>query len=127
MYRRGGNLPPATYRVLSRIINRRSVGRIRCSGGNLPPTGPQGRSRGTFVFVTTNAKTFVVVLGDVIQPKELYSLRGQPLAGAGVAMNHRRYIVPYMGWYHTTAQVVLGTWRAADCRWNYGVIVPGNQ
>ena len=27
-----------------------------CSGGNLPPTGPQGRSRGTFEFVTPNAK-----------------------------------------------------------------------
>ena len=92
MYRRGGNLPPATYRVLSRIINRRSVGRIRCSGGNLPPTGPQGRSRGTFVFVTTNAKTFVVVLGDVIQPKELYSLRYQPRRGAGTVTNITRAV-----------------------------------
>ena len=31
-------------------------------------------------------------------------------------MNHRRYIVPYMGAYHLPAQVVFDTWRAADCR-----------
>ena len=31
-------------------------------------------------------------------------------------MNHRRYIVPYMGAYHSPAQVVFDTWRAADCR-----------
>ena len=42
-------------------------------------------------------------------------------------MNHRRYIVPYMRWYHSPAQVIIATWRAADCRWNYGVIAPGNQ
>ena len=29
-----------------------------------------------------------------------------------VAMNHRRYIA----WFHSTAQVAVGTWRAADCR-----------
>ena len=33
-----------------------TVARNGCSGGNLPPTGPQGRSRGTFEFVTLNAK-----------------------------------------------------------------------
>ena len=27
-------------------------------------------------------------------------------------MNHRRYIA----WYHSTAQVLFETWRAADCR-----------
>ena len=29
-----------------------------------------------------------------------------------LAMNHRRYI----GWFHSTIQVVFETWRAADCR-----------
>ena len=52
-----------------------------CSGGNLPPTGPQDRNRGTFVFVPSNAKTFVVVLGGTVQQNGLYSQRGQPLAG----------------------------------------------
>ena len=35
--------------------------------------------------------------------------------------------VPCFGWYHSTAQVIRPTWRAAGCRWNYGVIAPGNQ
>ena len=33
-----------------------------------------------------------------------------------MAMNHRRYIVPYIRRYHSPAQVIYGTWRAADCR-----------
>ena len=44
-------------------------------------------------------------IGDTIQPHGLYLLHG-------MAMNHRRYIA----WYHSTAQVAVGTWRAADCR-----------
>ena len=31
-----------------------------CSGGNLPPTGPQGRSRGTFVSATAKPETPVI-------------------------------------------------------------------
>ena len=37
------------------------------------------------------------------------------------------HLVSYIGSYHLTEQVVIDTWRAADCRWNYGVIAPGNQ
>ena len=33
-----------------------------------------------------------------------------------MALGQRRYIVPCMGWYHSTAQVVFDTWRAAGCR-----------
>ena len=58
-----------------------TVVRNGCSGGNLPPSGPQGRNRGTFVFVSSNAKTFVIVSGGTIQPNGLYSPRSQPLAG----------------------------------------------
>ena len=42
---------------------------------------------------------------DSIQPHGLYS-------GRCMAMNHRRYIA----WYRSTAQVIIATWRAADCR-----------
>ena len=35
--------------------------------------------------------------------------------------------VPYFGWYHSPAQVITATWRAAGSRWNYGVIATGNQ
>ena len=31
-----------------------TVVRNGCSGGNLPPTGPEGRNRGMFVSVSTN-------------------------------------------------------------------------
>ena len=31
-----------------------------CSGGNLPPTGPEGRSRGTFVSATAKPETPVI-------------------------------------------------------------------
>ena len=31
-----------------------------CSGGNLPPTGPEGRNRGTFGFVTIKPETSVI-------------------------------------------------------------------
>ena len=58
-------------------------GTPHCSGGNLPPSGPQGRNRGTFVFVSSNLKAFVVVWGGFIQQNGLYSPRCQPLAGAG--------------------------------------------
>ena len=103
--------------------------------------------------------------GGFVQPNRLYLQRSQPLAGAGVAMNHRRYIaytvvrngcsggnlpplaarplvgrlypyhptepaprrgwmalgqrryiVPCIGLYHSTEQVVFGRWRAAGCR-----------
>ena len=106
-----------------------------CSGGNLPmelwcdcprqsimfdslrgapPTGPQGRNRGTFVFVSSNAKTFVVVLGGTIQPNGLYSPRCQPLAGLDGVGSTPLHLVPYIGSYHSSAQVIFDTWRAAD-------------
>ena len=44
-----------------------------------------------------------------------------------MALGQRRYIVPCIGWYHSSPQVIIATWRAAGCRWNYGVIAPGNQ
>ena len=64
--------------------------------------------------------------GGAIQPHGLYSLRcmvvlraaNQNLLIAGgnhtliPSMNHRRYIA----YFHSTAQVVSGTWRAAGCR-----------
>ena len=34
------------------------------------------------------------------------------IRGVVMAMNHRRYIA----WFHSPAQVVFATWRAADCR-----------
>ena len=33
-----------------------------------------------------------------------------------MALGQRRYIVPCIGRYHSTPQVVIATWRAADCR-----------
>ena len=65
--------------------------------------------------------------GGSVQPNGLYSPRCQPLAGAGVAMNHRRYIVPCIGWYRSTEQVVFDTWRVADCRPHIGLnlYIPG--
>ena len=47
----------------------------------------------------------VSLVGGTVEPHGLYLLRG-------MAMNHRRYIA----YFHSTAQVVSGTWRAADCR-----------
>ena len=44
-------------------------------------------------------------VGGSVRPHRFYSLRC-------MAMNHRRYIA----WYHSTAQVVFETWRAANCR-----------
>ena len=66
-----------------------------CSGGNLPPTGPEGRNRGTFVSV--------------------YPTVPAPRRG-WMALGQRRYIVPYIRWYHSTPQVEIATWRAAGCR-----------
>ena len=67
-----------------------------CSGGNLPPPGPQGRNRGTFVFVTFNGAS--------------------PSPGLEWRWVNAATFVPYIGLYHSTEQVVFGTWRAADCR-----------
>ena len=47
-----------------------------CSGGNLLPTGPEGRNRGTFVSVSTNGAS--------------------PWRG-WMALGQRRYNVPYIG------------------------------
>ena len=83
---RGGNLPPATFRIQPVGVN----GTTQCSGGNLPPTGPQGRNRGTFVSASSNgaspspglewrwvnAATLFRVWGDTIQPHRLYMPRG---------------------------------------------------
>ena len=83
---RGGNLPPATFRIHPVGVN----GTTQCSGGNLPPTGPQGRNRGTFVSASSNgaspspglewrwvnAATLFRVWGDTIQPHRLYMPRG---------------------------------------------------
>ena len=43
-----------------------------------------------------------VLLGGIIQPYGLYTLRF-------MAMNHRRYIA----WFHSSIQVIFGTYRAA--------------
>ena len=45
----------------------------------------------------------VSLVGGFVQPHGLYTERC-------LAMNHRRYIA----WYHSTIQIVYGTWRAAD-------------
>ena len=45
----------------------------------------------------------VSLVGGTVHPHRLYSLRC-------MAMNHRRYIA----WFHSTAQVVFDTWRAAS-------------
>ena len=47
----------------------------------------------------------VSLVGGTVHPHRLYSLRC-------MAMNHRRYIA----WFHSTAQVVFDTWRAASSR-----------
>ena len=68
----------------------------------------------------------VSLVGGTVEPHGLYSLRcmvvlraaNQNLLIAGgnhtliPSMNHRRYIA----YFHSSAQVVSGTWRAADCR-----------
>ena len=124
-----------------------------CSGGNLPPTGPQGRNRGTFTFVTAKPETSVIPTaasaewrnpprgimnhhkikiatwedsstplgmtcrgGGTIQSNGLYLPRCQPLAGAGWRWVNAATFVPYIGFYHSTPQVIFATWRAADCR-----------
>ena len=91
-------------------------GTPHCSGGNLPPPGPQGRNRGTFLSVKTNGKTFIIVWGNTIQQNGLYLPRCQPLAGAGWRWVNAATFIPYIGFYHSPAQVVFATWRAADCR-----------
>ena len=40
-----------------------------------------------------------------------------------MALGQRRYIVPCIREYHSTAQVIFATWRAADCR-PYDTFVP---
>ena len=54
------NIPPlrpdAAIRTCAIERNHPKYGTPHCSGGNLPPPGPQGRNRGTFEFVTLNAK-----------------------------------------------------------------------
>ncbi len=106
---RGGNLPPATFRIQPVGVN----GTTQCSGGNLPPTGPQGRNRGTFVSASSNgaspspglewrwvnAATLFRVWGDTIQPHRLYMPRGGrqvaaptgPISG-GTVQPHRLYM-----------------------------------
>ena len=81
MYRRGGNLPPATFRYLSRVIKRCNVGRIRCSGGNLPPPGPEGRNRGTFTFVTAKPETSVIPTAASAEWRNLLRCRKVPPQG----------------------------------------------
>ena len=54
--------------------------------------------------------------GSSNQPNGLYSLRCQPLAGAGWRWVNAATFVPYIGFYHSPAQVVFATWRAAGCR-----------
>ena len=84
------------------------------AGGRLPPTGPEGRNRGTFVSASTNGASpwrgWMVVLRAANQ--------NQMIAGGNhtliSSLGQRRYIVPCIGWYHSTLQVVIATWRAAD-------------
>ena len=74
-----------------------SVRRNGCSGDNLSPTGPEGRNRGTFTFVMTNEKRFSLYW-VVPFNKTGYICNGPAPGGAGVAMNHRRYIAYTMYW-----------------------------
>ena len=109
----GGN-----HTLISSMNHRRyiayTVARNGCSGGNLPPTGPEGRNRGTFVFVSSNAKTFVI---DEVVP---FNQTGYICYGASPWRGWMRWVnaatlgVPWS--YHSTPQVEYPTWRAADCR-----------
>ena len=63
-----------------------------------------GRFLGSLPFARNDMSEVVP-----FSPHRLYSLRS-------VAMGHRRYIVPCIGWYRSPAQVICETWRAAGCR-----------
>ena len=137
---------PAFYQktAVSHARRRRFVFFVQsgCSGGNLPPTGPQGRNRGMFVSATAKPET--PVIPTVAQAEWRNPLRGimnhhkiklatwedssTPLGmtcrgvvpfnqtgyiryGASprrgwMALGQRRYIVPCIGWYHSTTQVI---------------------
>ena len=49
-----------------------------CSGGNLPPTGPEGRNRGTFTFVTAKPETSVIQALSVSGVEESTTLENEP-------------------------------------------------
>ena len=75
---------PAFYQktAVSHARRRRFVFFVQsgCSGGNLPPTGPQGRNRGTFVSATAKPET--PVIPTVAQAEWRNPLRG--------IMNHHK-------------------------------------
>ena len=49
-----------------------------CSGGNLPPTGPQGRNRGTFTLVTAKLETSVIQALSASEVEESTTLDNEP-------------------------------------------------
>ena len=73
---------------------------VLLEGGTVQPHGLYSKRSGRQIAAPT-----VSLVGGSSQPHRLYLRRF-------MAMNHRRYIA----WYHSTAQVIFGTWRAEDCR-----------
>ena len=56
-------------------------GTPHCSGGNLPPPGPQGRKRGTFTFVTAKPETSVIQALSVSGVEESTTWDNEPPQG----------------------------------------------
>ena len=96
-----------------------SVRRTGCSGGNLPPSGVS-RNRGTFRFVTSKPETPVIpTVAEWRNPPRWKKNHGRIKLAAWEDSStpfHSTRNDMSGGGSVLSAQVVFGTWRAADCR-----------
>ena len=127
----GEQSPKVTERALRRLLNNHvhlNPQRWPSQSRLCRASSPKGRAKGAFLRIrllflehftpprgphqarpgepaSPEGSFCTVLLGGIIQPYGLYTLRF-------MAMNHRRYIA----WYHSTIQVIYGAWRAASSR-----------
>ena len=150
-YRRGGNLPPATWQIQPVRVKGTTQNTVQklphwgswqgaaltdeVSGATCNILETVGESGETPPCLSlwerwpSAARTERVYVEDTLDvliqktPQGPLSLGyAEPALPEGEARG-----VPLFGSYRSPPQVIHPTWRAAGCRWNYGVIAPGNQ
>ena len=124
----------------------RYVAITTCANKTEPPTGMSFRANAVSRGIHSSSKFYLVVISYPtwwIPPLRLRCGRNdnggcfwflsETVPSFRVLSKRRPLALPEgeargcIAWYHSPAQVIIATWRAADCRWNYGVIATGNQ
>ena len=119
------NLPPATWQIQPVPVNGKTPYTEQCSGDDSSPLQPRrgaGPVSNTTRLVERNHPRHVIPTemkwsGGIFPSCKFYNTQDiiAALVDSSAPFHSARNDIVER-WYHSSAQVIFGAWRAADCR-----------